>query len=280
MKKGVKGQVSVFVIVAILVIVVVIGIYFLKIRTESKLDKEFFAQEEIKVQVDNIYANVLLCIDIVGRKGLEVIGFGGGYYNKPAESFEIEDGFVPYYYDKGDFLMPSRENIESELEDYFEDNLGDCFDGLRFEGFEIEYKELDNEIIIDKEKVIFQVDSSIVVKKNGRKITYETKKDVVSVDSALSDILEVAEYITESHERDSKMYCISCVGEMAEERDVYVENVKISENLIYVIIGENRTSDDVYLFSFLNRYTGEEISDDFLLTGNIAEELPRSFEDV
>jgi hypothetical protein len=43
---------------------------------------------------------------------------------------------------------------------------------------------------------------------------------------------------------------------------------------MYIIIGENRTSEEPYLFGFMNKYTGDEVSDDFKLTGADADALP------
>ncbi|MBT4165586.1 hypothetical protein HOE04_00945 [archaeon] len=274
MKRGIdiKGQVAVFVIVAILIVGVGGSIgYIVKVKNDVKLNEEFFSQGEVKVQVDNIESAVLDCLEGAGVRGLEIIGLQGGYYNKPLKSFDLDEGFVPYYYDKGEFLMPSREEIVMELENYVSDKFGDCVEGLEFEGFDLSLGKGEVDVVIGDNAVLFEVDKSVKIEKEGKKIFFDLEKHGLSVESALSDILDVAEYIIDSHKENVEMYCISCVGKMADERDVYVQRTLLSDNRVFIVIGENRTSEDVYLFNFINRYSGDEV-DNFGLNKEV---LPR-----
>jgi hypothetical protein len=270
---GLRGQVAVFVIVAILIVGVGGGVgYFVKVKNDARVNEEFFSQGEIKIQVDNIESAVLNCVEDVGLSGLEVIGLQGGYYNKPVGSFEMEEGFIPYYYDKGEFLMPSISEIEKELEEYVSEEFDGCLEGLVFEGFDLKLGKGDVDVVIGDDGVLFEIDKSVRIEKDGRRVIFDLKEHSLSVESALSDILEVAEYLTESHNENEGMYCISCVGEMADERDVYVQRSLLSGGKVLIIIGENRTGDESYLFNFLNRYSGNE-SDEFKFEG--AEVLPK-----
>ena len=271
MKRGfnIKGQVAVFVIVAILIVGVGGGVgYIVKVRGDARLNEEFFSQGEVKVQVDNIEDSVLDCLESVSLKGLEVIGLQGGYYNKPVGSFEMDEGFIPYYYDKGEFLMPSVGVIEGELEDYISEEFGKCVDGLKFDGFDLTLGKGDVGVVIGDDEVLFEVDKGVRIEKERKKIIFDLEEHGLSVKSALKDILEVAEYLTDSHKENAEMYCISCVGEMASERDVYVQKTLLSDNKVLIIIGENKTADEPYLFNFLNRYTGDEIGG-FELNGGV-----------
>ena len=63
--------------------------------------------------------------------------------------------------------------------------------------------------------------------------------------------------MTESHEVNSAMYCISCVSDMAKEKDVYVNFNHNGLNTL-VTISENVTSSEPYYFRFVNKYTGDE----------------------
>ncbi len=269
-----KGQISIFIILGI----VIAGgmIYSFKIKNDAKLNNEFFSQEDIKTQLENIQANILTCIDEAGREGLNLIGMQGGYYKRPLKYIDLDGVFIPYYYYEGEFLMPSLEDVSSELGDYVEEKAGACLKELEFDGFELKPTKVDVKVIISDGEVIFKADSFVVIKKDGRSITFETKNHPVSRASALKDILDIARYITDSHKIDAKMYCISCVEEIAREKDVYVEHTPIFDNSVFITIGENRTSDKPYVFNFLNKYTREEASDDFALTGENADSLPGS----
>ena len=276
MKKGfdVRGQVAVFIIIAILIVGVGGGVgYFVKVKNDARANEEFFSQGEIKIQVDNIDSAVLSCVEDVGVSGLEVIGLQGGYYNKPVGSFDLEEGFIPYYYDRGEFLMPSVSEIEKELEEYVSDEIGDCVEVLEFEGFDLKLGSGDVDVVIGDDAVLFEIDKSVRIEKDGHKVLFDLEEHGFSVESVLSDIFEVAEYLTESHKENAGMYCISCVGEMTKERDVYVQRTLLSGGKVLIIIGENRTADEPYLFSFLNRYDGEE-SDEFKLNEVVLPKKP------
>ncbi|MBS3079693.1 hypothetical protein J4218_06225 [Candidatus Pacearchaeota archaeon] len=281
MKRGyVKGQISIFIIVGILIGVIGIFGYGLKVQHDDAISNEFFSQEELKPQIENIQSNVFMCLYEPSKEGLRVIGVQGGYYNKPDKIFDLGNEFIPYYYYEGNFLMPSSEKIADELESLVEDKVDVCLNELKFEGFELEHSLPNAKVSIDSGEVIFKIDSLVGISREGKRIVVDTKDYSVSHASALKDILEVANYIVDSHRIDSKMYCISCLDKLAEEKDVYVQNIPFADNSVLVIIGENRTSDSPYLFSFLNKYTGEEISDDNVLTGEYAEGFPGSLEVV
>ncbi|MEK6860138.1 MAG: hypothetical protein AABX54_04975 [Nanoarchaeota archaeon] len=278
MKKGVytKGQVSAFVIIGILIVIILIGVYTFKIKNDAEISNEFFSQQEIKPQLENIQSNILWCLDENSRKGLETIGIQGGYYHKPDKSFDLENEFVPYYYYQGNYLMPSHEKITSELKDFVEDKVNVCLNELIFDDFQLKHTKPEANVVINEDEVVFEFDSSVTIKRGGKRAIFETKDYPVKQVSALNDILSVAEYITNSHKIDSKMHCASCIVKIAEEKDVYVRNIPFSNDSVLIIIGENRTSDKPYLFNFLNKYTNKEISDDFILTGEYAEKSPES----
>lgn len=276
MKRGnFKAQVTLFVIIGILIVAAAGGyVYYNKIENDKRLSNEFFSQESIKLLFDNLQSNIITCVDDVGREGLKIIGKQGGYYKKPLKYLDLNQSFVPYYYYGGDILMPNNEGISRELEGYINNNFGYCLDNLKSSGFELEYSTPISSVVINKDNVLFNVNSSIIIRKEGRSIVFYTNDYPISQNSALSDILDVARYITDSHKLNSKMYCLSCVDKTAEEKNVYVWTNSISENTVQIVIGENRTSYEPYLFNFLNKYVGNEVSDDYLLNENLIEGLP------
>jgi len=278
MKKRVfkLSQVSIFVILAIVIVAAIGAVsYGLKV-IPFNVDREYFSQVDLKPSVDNIEGNIILCLHESSREGLKTIGLQGGYYNKPDKRIDLSERFIPYYYYQGNFLMPSNDKVSNELQSFVQDRVNSCLNGLKFEGFNLSYGKVSVNVFINSSEVVFVVDSSVFVEREGRRIIFYTKNYPVSQTSALKDILDVAQYITESHKIDSKNYCISCVEKLAEEKNVYVNNIPLKNNSVLIIIGENHTSDEPYLFSFLNKYTGEEISDDFVLTGEFAEGGPGS----
>jgi len=257
MKKR-KAQITVFIIVGVIIVALVGGaVYMGKVKMESDLAEKYFSQEGVKPQLDNIQESILNCIDITTKDSLVIIGIQGGYYNEPSEFFDLGWAFIPYYYNQGAFLMPSKEKISTELGAYVNDNFKYCLDEINVGDFEIDYKTPKTSATIKETMVTFTVDSSITIEREENQIKFETKKHKVEQSSKLFEIIEIADYITDSHKEDPDMICINCVAEMARERDVYVDMLDFDETTTQIIISENKTSEEPYIFEFLNKYTIE-----------------------
>lgn len=257
MKKR-KAQITVFIIVGVIIVALVIGaVYIGKTKIESDLAEKYFSQEGIKPQLNNIQESILNCIDITTEDSLIIIGIQGGYYNEPPEFFDLGWAFIPYYYNQGAFLMPSKEKISTELESYVNENLKYCLDEINVGDFTLDYNTPKTSANIKETLVSFTIDSSITIEREGNKIKFETKKHPSEQPSKLSEIIEIASYITDSHKEDPDMICINCVAEMARERDVYVDMLDFDETTTQIIISENKTSEEPYIFEFLNKYTVE-----------------------
>jgi len=255
-----RGQVTVFILIGILIIGIMVGAgYFINSKAKEKSDLEFFSQTEIKLQTDNIQSNIFECTNQVTQAALNTIGLQGGYYNQPENTLNFENNFLPYYYNQGKITMPSKEEINNQLSDFLNKNLKSCLDDLNFPNFELIYKIPKTKTFIKEQEVLFEIDLPISIKHQDKILKLELNDYPVSQPSALSNILEVATFITNSHKTDSKTYCITCVAELAKQKQVYIQTTNLNDNSVLVIIGENKTSEQPYLFNFLNKYTGQEI---------------------
>ncbi len=250
-----RAQITAFVIIAIVIIAVIsIVIYFNKTQSKTKLES-VFSKLEIKTEASKVQYSILECLEETSKDSLAVIGIQGGYYNKPEKSFDLGWAFIPYYYYEGVFSMPTIEKIEQELSSYINDNIKTCIENLQYDEFNIIYSISETKSLIGEKDVSFETDLTMNFKKSDLSSEFELNKYPVKFESALSDILEVASYITESHKEDPDM-CISCVLDMAEERNLYVYMIDFGdETTTLIVISENYTSSDPYVFEFLNKYS-------------------------
>lgn len=259
MLNRIRAQTTMFIIVAVIVVAVIVGLYYLnQEKSQSNLEK-VFSNLGISTQASVIESSVLDCVDEVAKDSLVVIGIQGGYYNNPGNSFDLGWAFIPYYYDEGNFLMPENSIIEKELSAYIDDNLKFCLADFEFEEFQMNFKNSKSDSKIKQKEVEFEIDFSITMTKGDLSSEFELKNHPVIVESKLYEILEVAQYITDSHKEDPEMICINCVADMAEIRGLYVDMVDFGadESTTLNIISENMTSAETYVFEFLNKYPGE-----------------------
>jgi len=251
-----KAQTTVFIIIAVVIVAVAIGVFYLN-QTSKQTDlKKVFTKLGITEQASTVQSSILNCLDETAENSLVVVGIQGGYYNEPEKFFDLGWAFIPYYYDNGEFLKPSTQTIENELSTYVDDNLGYCFETLEYENFDLTYKISKTKTEIKQGEVSFKTDLSLTISKSDLTADFELKKHPVVIESSLYDILEVADYITESHKDDPDMICINCVADMAEIRNLYVDMIDFGddETTTLTVISENYTSSEPYIFEFLNKY--------------------------
>ena len=264
MKRGreKKAQITIFIIIAIIIVVVVVLFYFTNQKKQAS--QEYFLQESIKPGFIAVQSGIIECTKETSEKALETIGVQGGYYKnlkkEPIKSVELETLFIPYYYYQGQYLMPSREIIENQLSLYINDNLENCINEIKQPDFDLLYKKPITSTKINEKNVAFTINYDIRIEKSSYTTTYELKDHKVIIDSEIDGILNLASFLTESHKQDSEMYCISCVHEIADEDDFYIDTLTFGENEMLVIISENHTSSEPYSFEFLNKYKGDERS--------------------
>jgi len=267
-----KAQTTIFIIIAIIaVILIIIFIYFNNTISLTKLDTEHFESAELKPQVTTIQSSIINCLDQTSKQALDTIAIQGGYYEQPEKALELDDVFVPYYYYEGEYQNPTKQQIQTELQNFINNNLKTCLKNIHVSDFTINIKSPKTQALIEQENVKFKFDSQIKIIKNKKHVLFELSNHPLTQPSALYDILEIADYITESHKEDAEMCCISCVDELAEEKDLYVDIIPITDITTLIIISDNRTSSEPYSFEFLNQYTGDETSPEFEVGGNVPE---------
>jgi len=195
---------------------------------------------------------------------LNLIGVQGGYFSKPEKRIDLSTRFVPYYFYEGSLNYPNKEKIESELSKAVDQNFLLCVDKININGFTISHSNGKTKTTINKDDVKFIIDMPIKINKEGKTMILQMKDAPLSINSALYGIIEVADYISESHKEDERTMCISCIGKIAIDRKVYVDFLDLSATTTLVIISENYTSSEPYSFEFLNKYKTNSIENNKL----------------
>ncbi|MEM2956232.1 MAG: hypothetical protein QW041_01490 [Candidatus Pacearchaeota archaeon] len=172
----VKGQIGLFVIIAILIIGAVSLVIYYKSETEKR---EAFSEEKtlraVSEKLRPVEESFLNCLKEKARDALDIIGQQAGYIELPAG--EIASSYMPFS-DKLNFLgtkvpywwyisennivqekVPKISDIEKEIEDYININSADCdLSNFFTEGFIINAeKNTTTDVIIKDDEVNFEV---------------------------------------------------------------------------------------------------------------------------
>jgi len=158
-----KGQVTLFVIIAImLVAAVALVVYFAGIKP----------QKEAEIDIKPIQAHVQNCVESTAENGLYMIGFQGGYIITPANSLETNFTTISYGYSSGKNQLPAVSKIESELKSYIELFLPSCTTFDEFPDLDISTGEVDAVVNIKEDTIDISVNYPITIKKEA---TYALK---------------------------------------------------------------------------------------------------------
>jgi hypothetical protein len=252
-----RSQVTILIILAIVVIVGV-AVYLSLSNQSSTINlQSAFSKLNIDSQVGVVESSIINCLELTAKDADDLIGIQGGYYKDPGRSVDLGFSFIPYYYDQGTILQPTTDTIQNQLNLYIEENLGECIDSLNFEGFSIKHDSTESDSIIKNKEINFKIGLSMNIQKDDSTTDFSIKNHPLTIKSPLGDVIEIATYITESHKEDSELICISCVSDLAEEKNLFVDLTDFDQEIptTLVVITEVREGSTPYIFEFLNRYS-------------------------
>ena len=250
-----KAQVTIFIILAIIV-VVGFGAYLYLKSSQDDCGLNPLCKIQGKSDIDIIKNSFYQCQKEVGRNAIKTIGIQGGYYKRPQYFYDIDWAFIPYYYYGGGYFMPQKNIVEDELSAYMNDNLQICIDKLNFKNYNFQYTIPQTLTFVTLGKVSFTVDVPISITKADKTTLINLKDNPVVFNSSLYEALEVADYVTRTHKDNESMICINCVVSMAKDRNLYVDMMEYPglKSTTLVMISENHTYVEPYIFEFLNKY--------------------------
>jgi hypothetical protein len=234
-----KGQITPIIIVAILIVVVII-FYF-------NVGKSLYFQN-LDNEIKPIHSYVQECLKETGERAILDTSNYGGYFISPEESLENE---IPYYVKNGKNLMPSKEKIENEIGNYISSLTFFCINNFeKFEDYKIEDKEIKTVVNIEKEKVVFDVDYPLSITKGNN--VYNLKSFYLEIPTRLNDIYDSAEFIVSDQIKDTKSICITCLSQVANNNDFYVNAIEIDDrNVIYTIKDDRvKINNETLVFNF------------------------------
>lgn len=249
-----RGQVAIIIAVA----VVIISLVVVTVVVVNKNKNEDISKFDSDPKLQLLERQIINCAEDTIKESLVEISAKGGYYNAPENSLEMDASFIPYYYDKGELLIPPINKVENSLEQYINFNLPDCIDLIDADEFEIQTSITRSNVLIKDNEVLCEIDLPITIIKENERYKYELKEKEIKVDSAIKDLYETADYIAASHKLDPKYQCITCLADMADENDLYIDFFVLDDKTTIVVISENHSQDSPVSNMFMNMYTGEE----------------------
>jgi len=205
MKK--RGQVTVFVIVGILLLLVSL-LFFYIIKANTIFTPEVVVPQEIAP----LKSYVETCIYNVGEDAVIRLGMQSGYVKIPESIAMNPRAYInvggpikmPYWYLNGIDTSPKLTDMQSQISDYVSENLKSCLKNFSdFNQFIIEEKgEIQTKTVIAEEEVVITTNYPLIIKnRKGDKIT-EWSLYSTSVPVRLKKIYRLAKGIMEAENKN------------------------------------------------------------------------------
>ena len=242
-----KGQVTLFIIIAILIIVAAL-VYFI-FSSDSSLKIGKISSNEVYVYVQN-------CLESISEGSVLEVGQGGGYFERP--EFSTSNGITYYYGKNGEFHFFLKEDLEKEVSLAIKENLKKCVGNFEsFEDYdEIDYRNISVESEILNNKIKIMVNYHIQLVKGEDVLILEYFEYEFS--SRLGFIYGVVDKIV-YEEPLKKGICLSCNFDYAFENNLNIDYLDYGETTIIFVIKDNEVEGKYggFEFIFANDYSEE-----------------------
>lgn len=245
-----RGQLTIFVIIAILVVAVV-ALFF--VFRDNLSGGESSGQD---LDANEVYEFIESCMYELAEKTIYDIGKGGGYsafednldwdmYTSSLESYYIIDRYN---------FMPSKSKVESEIEKHFKRNFYVCSNEFsKFREYEIEEGNLNVEARILENRVDFEIYYPLAVRKGENSLIINDFN--FEVDSRLNLIYDFVYEFIQEQGRDLRALCLSCIPEEVEEEYLFVDILENEEGTrISFIDFTQELNDEPFVWVFVNKY--------------------------
>lgn len=256
-----KGQVTVFIIVGI-VIVLVLGITIFLMQKVAKERLQAEAEQPLVLREEPLQQAVDDCVQDSLERAVFFISRQGGYYRTPPPYFEFAVFNVPYYFDQQILSVPTKVEVEKNLAEFIRHDFAVC---------EEEIKRFPQKITIaGKPTVQVSLFPSTIRATVAIPLHLHIGESIVTVDqfqakisSELSTILEVRDLLLQEQEKYPEAVRLSEVVHLAEERNIPFTLENIEGTVLYQLgVPSESPNHGKLLFTFAIRYPWNELSTD------------------
>jgi len=247
-----RGQVTIFIIVAILIVASAVMILLL-VQTQKAVESP---------EVIDVREYVGACLQDVSKDAIISIGEQGGYYNLPEKTNYFSFFPKPYYIYETEDLVPGMQVLELEISKYIKDNIDFCladFSVLEQKGYDVK-KTGSNKISI---RIVGSDNSVGITAKIPISVTKDNSTSLVNdfytiVKPVRFDVLlRASNEIASSETRDPRTMCITCIQNIAESYGLQVTITETDDrnDFIYALADDQSNfTEFLYEYSFAAKY--------------------------
>jgi len=222
--KNKRGQVTLFIIIAIIIVAVALVWIFLWSPVKSQ-------REGLDKQATDVRDYVSLSLKNSLENALAIVGLQGGFISPEKPFIQYDNLTVAYWLYNNTGHWPEIEDIEKELDKFVLSSLPSC-DKIK-ENFQLKKIECGNaeaKIIIQNNSIVTYVNYSISV---TDKTTIKIKPDYqYKLEINFSEYYKIGMYILKNYN------CLTCLGKKAVEENLTIRQIDMGDTLFNFIIDD------------------------------------------
>jgi len=238
-----RGQVTIFIIIAILIVAAIVGFYIFR-------DKLKF-NSPIPPYAEGVYSFTQDCVEEASEEAVYNIGQAGGYFSTSVLS---TDSGIPYYFYNNQIEMPSKEQIENEISSLLNQKLFLCTNNFAdFKNLKIRQGYIKSAVVIKNDEVVIEVKYPIKIYKDEHSTLLEDFS--IKVPVRLGVVYDSISKIVQEQSGEEGI-CLSCISDVALENDLYVNMYDYNnETIILNFRDENSVINELpFEFTFADNY--------------------------
>ncbi len=284
-----RGQTTVFIIIAIIIVAAVVGYLIFKDRLSiSKLPSD----------MQPIYTSFLSCIEEYTLSGAAVLEGQGGYIDLP--EFEAGSEYMPFssqlnflgtsipywYYVSGNNVegeqVPSKRKMEKDLQNFIDEKISSCsFETYYDAGYAIDLGEPKARADINDNSIGITLRMDMTIEKGNKTAVVKTHN--VKVDSDLGLLYESAVEVYDEEQKNLFLenYALdiinfyapvdgvefSCASKVWDVYSIFDDLQKAVEANL-AVVGIEGDSDNYFVLENLDRKISDDVHVDFMASSN------------
>jgi len=236
-----RGQITIFIVIAIVVVVAIIGYFLLKGSS---------IETRVNPEVQPVYDYMAECFQESLGESVVIIGIQGGYITIPEDYITTDISDIAYGYYLGSKTLPSKKVIEEEIGYYLEKKASTCADTADISGFEIQGKGgAVADVDISEEEIYATITYPLTINKGSSIYTLGSFSTDISVN--LGKIYIVADEIVNKEIEDPENINLDYLKEQRYDIDVAMYS---EDTIIYSITDSDSKINNIsYMFRFANK---------------------------
>ena len=123
-------------IIGIILVIIASLLFFLNLNTSDTKPVHVFSEK------DSVQEFVDHCVYKTTKDALILLGMQGGHVFKPEKTLDLDNYFFSYDFYEQDNLLPTKQQIETDLSKYVKQELNNCVNNLDQFASDFEFGEL------------------------------------------------------------------------------------------------------------------------------------------